>query len=357
MLVNKWSKAVVLACSILLLPISLSAWAQTLSQAQKETFSAIYEPELGTIYACPSNTATVVGFCANTVKSAPNAPHILLPSSLPIGIIVLQHGLADSPYFVRSIGEGLQKKGYLVILPLTPGHGKKDATKDMRDDALQQRWYQHVNQIMAFAKTFDVPISIGGFSTGGSLSIYYALKHPKDVRSVMLFSGALALPGAAEALAKVWGIKSLAKFIDGKYESYGVHPYKYATIAGYSALVLLDVINDVRNMVEQTHLDEHRISMPIFAAHSLADRLTPFSGVEDLVAKVEGDHVVFKIDKKFDVCHADLPISELQLIGLKFDRSKVNQSERCAVPKANPLHAQMMAMLDKFLAIHMQPIR
>jgi hypothetical protein len=42
-------------------------------------------------------------------------------------------------------------------------------------------------------------------------------------------------------------------------------------------------------------------------------------------------------------------MSNIQLIGLKFDRNQVNQRERCAVPKANPLHQQMMFMANVFI--------
>jgi len=40
----------------------------------------------------------------------------------------------------------------------------------------------------------------------------------------------------------------------------------------------------------------------------------------------------------------------VQIINLKFDKSKVNASEKCVVPKANPLHSQMLLMLDVFLS-------
>jgi len=331
---------------------SLTLQAQTLSPEQQAQFSNIYSPELGSVFACSNNSQSNIGFCANSLKNAENAPIILLPKSASKGVIVLMHGLSDSPYFLRSVGDFLQKKNYTVILGLNPGHGKKLAAEDMRDDNLQQRWYSHFDQIMAFAKTFQSPIYVGGFSTGGALAAHYALNHPDEVEGLLLFSGALALSSAAEALSNIWGIKTLAKWIDGEYETMGPHPNKYPKVAGFSALVLLDVIHDVRQILENAKENDAPISLSVFAAHSMADIVTPFKGIESLVGEVQGEHVIFKIDESYDVCHADLPMSKVQLIGLKFDKTQVNQSERCAVPLANPLHAQMLLMLETFLSSH-----
>ncbi|MGB3725344.1 MAG: alpha/beta fold hydrolase [Glaciecola sp.] len=334
--------------------VSLPLFAKTLSSEQRDQFTAIYAPELGNIYACPQNTSSEYGFCANSLKNPQNAPQILMPKDGPQAVLVLQHGLSDSPYFMHYVGQQLQRRGYIVILPLTPGHGKKDANADMKDDNLQQRWYQHTEQVMNFAYGFDLPVFIGGFSTGGALAVQYALLNQDKISGVMLFSGALALSGAAESLANIWGIKHLAKWIDGEYETMGPHPHKYPSVAGFSALVLMDVIRDIRGLLEDATSTNTPIYMPLFVAHSMADIVTPFKGVDMLVNAVEGEHVVFKIDESYDLCHADLPMSQIQLIGLRFQKSEVNQSERCAIPEPNPLHNQMMLMLNNYLDLQLQ---
>ena len=330
-----------------------SAYAETLTLEQKTQFSAIYSDELNGVYPCESNTALEYGLCSKALKNDGHAPRVLLPKGASKGVVVILHGLSDSPYFVKSPGEFLQKQGYVVILPLNSGHGKKDATFDMRDDKLLQRWYKHFDQVTAFAKTFDGPLALGGFSTGGALATRYVLNHPDEVNALLLFSGALALSSSAETLSKIWGIKSLAKWIDGDYETMGPHPYKYPSVAGYSALVLMDIIKEVRAKFEELDENNEQISVPIFAAHSMADTVTPFEGVEALTKQVKGEHVLFKIDESYDLCHANVPISQIQLIGLQFDKTQVNQSERCALPAYNPLHAQMLMLLDDFLTRHM----
>jgi len=320
---------------------------------KSQSFSTIYEKELGKPRACNEDFKHGIKFCFDTLKNDGNAPFILLPTLSqnrlkPRGVVVLFHGLSDSPYFMSSIGEFLRSKGYIVIAPLTPGHGKIDANADMQDDNLKARWNQHTDQVMSFAmglsKSDDLPLVIGGFSTGGAFATQYTVNHPNQVAALLLFSGALELSGAAESMSSIWGMKTIAKWLDGDYKTEGGHPYKYPSVASYSGLVLMDIIQDIRD-----DLDGKKISKPIFAAHSLADSTTLFSGIEWLTTKVKGQHTVFKIDESYDLCHADVPISTVQIVNLKFDKSKVNASEKCVVPKANPLHGQMLLLLDTFL--------
>lgn len=318
-----------------------------------QSFANIYESELGKPQPCKESFKKGVKFCFSALKNDGNAPFILLPSispnnMQPKGVVVLFHGLSDSPYFMGSIGEFLRAKGYVVIAPLTPGHGKIDADADMQDETLKTRWYTHTDNVMVFAKqiadTANLPIAVGGFSTGGAFATYFTINHPEQVDALLLFSGALELARGAEVMSNIWGMKSLASWLDGEYQTQGAHPYKYPSVASYSGLVLMDVIHDIRDILETK-----KVSKAIFAAHSMSDNTTLFSGIEKLTSQIEGNHSLFKIDESFDLCHADLPMSAVQIINLKFDKSKINASELCSVPKANPLHQQMLLMLDIFL--------
>jgi hypothetical protein len=169
------------------------------------------------------------------------------------------------------------------------------------------------------------------------------LLHPEEIDALLLFSAALALSDSAENLGKIWGMKWIAKIVDGDFVSAGPHPYRYPEVAGYAGLTLADVIFEVRDL-----LDNSTVSKPIFVAHSLADIIAPYSGVETLMSNVKGEHQVFTIDSSYDTCHQDLVVSPMMMVGLKVDKTQLNISERCAVPKPNPLFNNMMAMLDYF---------
>lgn len=326
--------------------------------AKAQGLSTIYEAELGEATQCDASLTNGIKACFASLRNDGNAPYILLPRISPAmpaakGVVVLFHGLSDSPYFVQSLAEHLRIKGFVVIAPLTPGHGKLSADADMQDENLKSRWYGHIDSVMALAQNMaqsindgpDLPVIVGGFSTGGAFASYYTINNPEKVSALLLFSGALELSGAAESLSNIWGMKSLAKWLDGDYETQGAHPYKYPSVATYSALVLMDVIHDIRDLLEIK-----KVKKAIFAAHSMADKTTLYSGIEDLTTHIQGAHTVFKIDESYELCHADILMSSVQIVNLKFDKTKVNENEKCAVPKANPLHQNMLLMLDEFLS-------
>ena len=328
---------------------------QTLTSQQLQAFASLYQQELGNVSQCHDNSHNEVAFCANTLKDSGNAPRIFMPANSPKAIIVLFHGLSDSPYFVRSIAQSFQNSGYLVITPLTPGHGKKVAQIDMHNSKLGEKWLTHVNDVMSYTNKLateflndktntKLPVFIGGFSAGGTFATWYAMQHPSEMKGVLLFSAALQLPDSAETMSRIWGIKSVANWLDGEFQTIGAHPFKYPKIASFSALMLMDVINQVRDF-----LSENSVKMPVFSAHSVADKITLLDGVQNVLNQLEGKHVFFKIDEEYDLCHQDLPMSNIQLIGLKFNRTQVNQRERCAVPKPNPVHQQMMLMANLFI--------
>jgi len=113
------------------------------------------------------------------------------------GIIVLTHGLSDSPYHVYNLGQYFLNKGYYVFGLRMPGHGTLPSGLL---NVTWQDWYKAVKWSMKTATELaksrnNVPVSMGGFSTGGSLSIHYCLMAAEDdnlkmPEKVFLFSPA-----------------------------------------------------------------------------------------------------------------------------------------------------------------------
>ncbi len=317
-----------------------------------DDFSTLYQTELGSVKPCEGSVGLYeYKVCSSTLRNEGNSPFILYSKGTPnqegkrqiAPIVVLFHGLSDSPFSLRGVADHLNSKGFTVVVPLSPGHGKLNAASDMRDANLQQRWYAHVDSIMNLVSSYSEKTYIGGFSTGATLATRYMLLHPDEIDGLLLFSAALALSDSAENLAKIWGMKWISKIVDGDFVSTGPHPYRYPEVAGYAGLTLADVIFEVRELVDKT-----TISKPIFVTHSLADIIAPYDGVESLLNKIQGNHQVFTIDSSFDTCHQDLVLSPIMMVGLRVDKTRLNISERCAVPKPNPLFNNMMAMLDYF---------
>ncbi len=121
-----------------------------------------------------------------------NSPFELKPTQSNGQGILLIHGLLDTPFIMRDIGDQLQAQGFLVRAILLPGHGT------VPGDLLSvqyQDWLQAVRYgIASFDKNIK-KIYLAGFSTGAALALYYALNQA-NIAGVILLSPAIKIRSA-----------------------------------------------------------------------------------------------------------------------------------------------------------------
>ncbi len=97
-----------------------------------------------------------------------------LTADAPVGGVLLLHGMSDSPYSLRALGETLNKQGYWVLGLRLPGHGtapsglRKIKWQDMA--ASVPLGMQRLSEKVGLK-----PIHIMGYSTGASLAIDFTL--------------------------------------------------------------------------------------------------------------------------------------------------------------------------------------
>lgn len=323
--------------------VALSVSAQTASPLP-QAFQTLYGDQLSDIRKCRNGQANKYAVCSDDLRNDNNAPFVLL-NDADSPVAVLTHGLSDSPFFVSAIAEELYSSGYTVIAPLLPGHGRKDADADMEDEQLAERWQAHLAEVVELALDYTDKVVIGGFSTGGALSVDYYLDHPDNVKGILLFSGALALNSNVESLSRIWGVRTLTKWMDGDYQTDGPNPQKYPSVASFAGIELMDIIRAIRERLE----DGATITAPIFIAHSQADQTTPIEGVENLLTFVDADNSFYVIDEQYQLCHADLVVNRLLLEKMNFDRSRADPGKTCAIPQANPQYFPMVRALRGFV--------
>jgi len=155
------------------------------------------------------------------------------PAAAPVGGVLLLHGMSDSPYSLRALGEELSRRNYWVVGLRLPGHGTAPSgLLDVRWEdmaAATQMAAEHLAQ-----KTGKQPIHIVGYSTGAPLALDFTL-NALDGRtgpvpaSLVLVSPAIGINAAAAAagwkrrLAVLPGLGNLAWLnIEPEFD-----PYKY----------------------------------------------------------------------------------------------------------------------------------
>jgi pimeloyl-ACP methyl ester carboxylesterase len=331
--------------ALLAVNTSFFAYSQSI-EAEFDKFDKIYQQQLGSTQGCHTPELNVFRVCSAALRNDGNAPFILHHNKVTPKVVVLFHGLSDSPFYLRSIAKALYQQGNNVVVGLLPGHGKKQADEDMQDANLADRWRQHLAEVVKLSANLGENVYLGGFSTGGTVATEYALLHPDEIKGLILFSGALALDSSVESMAKIWGIQWLAEWLDGDYQTSGDNPYKYPRVAKFAAFELTEIIFSIRELIEQGNVP----NLPIFVAHSVVDKTIPIVGVKNLMKANQGVNVFFEISKEHNVCHADVVISQTQFSEVEYKASVSEEVRPCRTPSVNPIHSEMLESLLTFLA-------
>jgi len=253
--------------------------------------------------------------------------------------IVLVHGLSDSPCFMTAIGDYFfNNLGYNVYIPLLHCHGLIEPN-GMEAVELEE-WKANVSFAIKSAATKTEQLSIGGLSTGGTLSFYMAATNPQINGALYLFSAALDLAGGRcgllgevrERLLRTF----LADVLDKRKPLIGENPYRYGHIDMDGAQELARLIKETDTILEGFSL-KHPFPKRVFAAHSECDTTAEISGIEELQSiSIPGQFDFFRISEQFGVSHASVVLDDpIPKYGEPLEKS-------------NPLFKEMMQALANF---------
>ncbi len=169
-----------------------------------------------------------------------NRSYVLEPEGAPAGVVVLLHGLTDSPYSLRHVARRYRDRGFVAIAIRLPGHGTVPAGLS---DVAWEDWDAATRLAVREARRrvgAGKPLHIVGFSNGGALAMKYALDAlEKDtlaradrlvlvspmigITSFARFAGFAALPAYLPTFAKAAWLGLLPEFNPFKYNSFPVN--------------------------------------------------------------------------------------------------------------------------------------
>lgn len=222
--------------------------------------------------------------------------------------VLLLHGMSDSPYSLRAIGERLRREGAHVIGLRLPGHGTTPSgllefTHEEMAAAVEIA-VRHLRET-----TGDCPLFLVGYSNGGALSVHYALECLEEealpkVEGIVLISPAIGVTPMA-ALA-VWqgrvghwlGLEKLAwNSISAEYD-----PYKYNSFAVNAGDQVYRLTAEIGRHLSRLD-EEDRLAgfPPVLAFQSAVDATVSTSAlIEGLFTKLPGDRhelVLFDLNR------------------------------------------------------------
>ncbi len=317
-----------------------------------EAWQRLYDGELVISPASESTPAArTVAVSHPDFRADPgNWPKILHHPRPTERVVVLIHGLQDSPGYLEAIAGAFFKRGVNVVLPLLAAHGRRDPVREMaRVDC--QAWRTMVDQAVEIAGMLGREISIGGLSTGGALSVDKCLRDPDTITGkVFLFAAALALTPIQRLVLSTAAVPRWADARSARRPNNGIggNPVKYSRRFLEGARQLHLIIGSIRRQLSLPWFRPFaRLPLPadlsdrVFVAHSEADRTIHLSAVASLIQPDDpGQHHI--VPATTGVAHADLVLSE----ALSFTEKWPDEP---APPRANPEYDAMMSKALAFL--------
>lgn len=200
------------------------------------------------------------------------------PTPTPKAAVLLLHGMSDSPYSLRNLGEALNAAGALVLGLRLPGHGTAPA------GLVEVSWQDMAAAVRLamrhLAEQADgAPLYIVGYSNGAALAVHYALAAvedealPKASRLVLISPAIGVSPAAALAvwqgrIGNLMGIEQLNwTSVLPEYD-----PFKYGSFAVNAGDVVYRLTRQIQLALDRlTKTNSLQQLPPILAFSSIVD--------------------------------------------------------------------------------------
>ena len=240
--------------------------------------------------------------------AAGNYPKIFHHGRMTDHVVVLIHGLTDSPFYMQAIAQDFVRLGFTVVLPLLPAHGLRRPGRAFRK-LKHTDWTAEVDAICAISKQLGNILSLGGLSTGGALAVHKTIRDPKTVTGgLFLFSAALDIGTPEQMLLQTEAGRIIGRFKDrgawfrkafwekirtiradqqaGEHKRrYGIgkNPYKYSVFFYEGVSQLAEIIQEINRHYGDPFTKFRDITQPVFAAHSESDESALIKGIRQLI--------------------------------------------------------------------------
>ena len=238
-----------------------------------------------------------------------NRTQVLSPEKAVIGGALVIHGLTDSPYSFRAIGEDLRAQGYYVVAMRMPGHG---TVPGGLTDVTWEDWLaavragaRHVRATIGENK----PLLLVGYSNGGALVLKYAFDalegsgDPQAARIVLLspMLGVQPFAWLARVISMLGPVPAFekARWLD-IYPEY--NPFKFNSFPANAGLQTWRLTTTLqKQIVRAASAGLGSRLPPMLTFHSLVDATVSTPAVVhslyDVIADERSELVLFDINR------------------------------------------------------------
>jgi carboxylesterase len=121
------------------------------------------------------------------------------------GVALLLHGFNDTPQSLSHLGHSLQARGWTVVIPLLPQHGRGAGTYIAAGNATE--WLECAREEWKLLRTRSRKTVLVGQSMGGAIAAILAAEQTPS--ALVLLAPYLSMSKGARTLARVWPVWQL----------------------------------------------------------------------------------------------------------------------------------------------------
>lgn len=246
------------------------------------------------------------------VQGGPHNRSFRLLQPDAIGHALLIHGLTDSPYSMKALAESLHAKGFEVTVLRIPGHG---TLPSMMTQMAVRDWTAAVRiaaRHVASRTSHNQLFYVGGYSTGGTLALQYALDALADQSlrkpdRVLLISPAIEITRLANvaSLLEIFSVIPAPRLQKARWQEIAAEydPYKFNSFPINATRQVNRATKTLQYELEQA-AESGRIGKmpPVIAWQSVVDATVGPNGVADhLYLRLHGPQhllVLFDVNRR-----------------------------------------------------------
>lgn len=211
------------------------------------------------------------------------------------GVLCL-HGFTGGPYEVQPYVDYLKvNTNWKIVVPTLPGHGETLELKNLTAES----WMMAAEQALRLLQKEVDRVFIVGFSMGGIIAIYLALRY--KIERLVLLSAAAKYINPTQLLHDIGDVAK--NIVEGKAEEntlFQIYSNKLRATPIQAALEFVRVVKMVEPYYDQ-------ITIPVCLIQGKKDGIVPFSTAPYLFDHISSTNkqLIFSENGKHHICYSD----------------------------------------------------